>query len=828
MLFWLDSVRADAVFGWRQLMKKRVTTSAAVLSLALAIGSCVAAFRLCDALLWRPLPVAHVDRLYSVAFEAAGVDVKSSNYDSCNYPMFRAMRETARDDAELIAASYTDWADVTFGSDEEMEKAYRQFVSGWMFEVFGLQPELGRVLRDEDDRAPGEHPVAVLSHQYWTRRFGQDRNVIGRRFQMEGGAFEVVGVAPEGFTGTETGTMTDIFVPMAMKNPRTLASADNFWLRTLVVLKPGAMAALVREKLAAVHRADLEARAKRSLGLPKQRLERMFREKLLLERAPAGRSDLQRDYGRALAVLGILVALVLLIACANVANLMTARAAARGREMALRVSIGAGRARLVQLVVVESAWIAMLATALGGLLAWRAAPLVAGMIDLPGNPARFTFSADGRMLAFAAVLACCVTLLFGLAPALRASNIKPAGALRGGEDPHSRRRLMRGMIAAQAAFGFVVLLMAGLLAKTFDKLTSQPLGFSPERILNLETIATRPQPALFWEQAAERLRSSPGVESVALAGWPAMSGESSISSVSVGGAPPVEAFSDLVYVSPRWFETMRVPLIDGRDFRAADTAPSVAIVNETFARQYFNGENPVGRWFEWADSAGVRTRVQVVGLARDARSRDNLRLPIRQTAYVPFTRADKDGVALPRSRGTLVVRTASANPIAMASPLRREVPRARPELRVTNIRTQVEIVRSKMVRERLLAVLAMFFAGAALLLAGIGLYGVLDYSVFERRREIGIRMAIGARAGDIGRRVTLDTFAMVLVGSVAGLAIGMATVRSIEALLYHVKATDLGVLAIPSLGIVIVALLAALAPVMRAVRIDPITILRAE
>ena len=822
MISWLETVRADAVFGWRQLMKKKATTAAAVLSLALAIGSCVAAFRLCDALLLRPLPVADAARLQSVAFEGVGADGKTMVYDSCSYPMFVRMREAVKQQAELIAVSYADRADLTYGSDEDTEKAYRQYVSGWMFSSFGLRPELGRLLDANDDAAPGAHPVAVLSHDYWVRRFGSDRSVIGRRFRMGDDLFEIVGVAAEPFTGTETGTVTDVFLPMAMKYRRTLESSNNFWLRTLVELKPGVAPEPVRERLRAVFAAIQQERAKTLVGMPKQRLEAFFKERLLLEPASAGRSNLQRDYGRALVALAILVAMVLLIACANVANLMTARAAARGREMALRVSIGAARWRLVQMVVIESAWMAVLGTALGGILAWRAAPWIVAMIQSSDDPARLALPADWRVLGFALAMAGVVTLLFGLTPALRASSVKPSSALKGGEDPHSRRRLMRVLIAAQVAFCFIVLFVAGLFVSTFERLSKQPTGFSAERILNLETVARRPQLAAFWEQAVDHLRATPGVETAALTMWPLMSGESAVSFVSIGGAAPSEVYCDLLYVAPGWFDAMKIAMIDGRDFRAGDA--DSAVVNQAFARQYWNGENPVGRWFDRLNQAGVRSRVQIVGLVRDARSRDDLRLAIRPTAYVPFD----GGLLNPRARGTFVVRTLSANPVALASMLRREVPRARPEFRVTNIRAQSEIDVAHMFRERLLAVLALFFAGAALLLAGIGLYGVLDYSVLERRREIGIRMAIGARAGDIGLRVTLDTFAMVAAGAVAGLAIGMASVRSIEALLYQVKATDLGVLAIPSGAMIVVALIAALAPVMRAVRIDPVTILRAE
>jgi predicted permease len=539
---------------------------------------------------------------------------------------------------------------------------------------------------------------------------------------------------------------------------------------------------------------------------------------------------MQRDYRRSLTALGVLVVLVLLIACANVANLMTAQAAARAHEMALRVSIGAGRWRLVQLVLVESAWLAFLATALGAAFAWWSAPFIVGMINPPDDPARLVLPADWRVFGFALTLALGVTFLFGLAPALRASAVKPVNALKGGEDPHSRRRLMHALIALQVAFCFVVHFVAGLFVATFDRLSHQPTGFSAERILNLEAVTHPLQPPAFWDQVVEHLRAVPGVETVALTGWPLMSGESWTGSISISGAPFTDVFSDFLRVSPGLIDTMRIPFIDGSDFRANDTYPTVAIVNEAFAKQYFGGENPVGKSFETelVRFKSERVRFQIVGYVRDARSRDNLRLPIRPTAYVPFHAVNAAGALQPIGRGTFVVRTSNANPLALASILRQEVPRARPEFHVNNIRTQKEINQSRTVRERLLAMLALFFAAVALLLAGVGLYGVLDYSVLQRRREIGIRMAIGAQAGGIARLVTVDVFSMVLVGAVVGLALGMASVRYIESLIFQVKATDLGMLVIPSLAILAAALLAALPAVIHAVRIDPVAMLRAE
>jgi predicted permease len=465
---------------------------------------------------------------------------------------------------------------------------------------------------------------------------------------------------------------------------------------------------------------------------------------------------------------------------------------------------------------------------LGAVFAWWSAPLIVEMINPPAYAARLVLPADWRLLGFALALACSVTFLFGLAPALRASGVKPVSALRGGEDPRSRGRLMHALIAAQVAFCFVAHLAAGLFVATFERLSNQPTGFSSERILNLEAVTSSPQSPVLWEQVFEHLRATPGVEKVALIGWPLMSGESAVGNISVDGSPPSDVFADFVTISPGWADVMRVPLLSGRDFRSADVYPAVAIVNQSFAKQYFNGENPVGKWFDRVEPAGGRSHIQIVGLIRDARSRDRLRWAIRPTVYIPFAAVNSQGAPLPTGRGTFVLRTIAPEPLSLAASLRKEVAAARPEFRVRNARTQVELNQTDTMRERMLAMLATFFAAVALLLAGVGLYGVLDYSVLQRRREIGIRIAIGARPLHILRSVTRNSVTMIAFGGVAGVALGIAVMQYAGALLFQVKPTDPAMLALPALTIAAAALLASLPAVVRAIRVDPVRMLRAE
>ncbi|HYP08017.1 MAG TPA: ABC transporter permease, partial [Bryobacteraceae bacterium] len=556
---WIESLRADTVFGLRQLKKHRVTSAAAIVSLALAIGACTSAFRLVDALLLRPLPIAEPGRLYITQREGLTPEGQPRTAESLSYPLFRNMRATVSQEAEVIAVSRGVRTDITYGSDQQMEKAYRQYVSGWMFTSFGLHAAVGRVFTERDDTTPGGHPYAVLSHEYWQRRFAGDPSVIGRTFRMGSDLYQIVGVAEKGFTGTEPGTFVDVFVPIMM-NARAIHNRDTFWIRAFVLPASGRSVTPLRDRMDVVYRSMERDRAKGFTHLPSHVVADYPKDKIILEKASAGISAVQKDYRLSLTALGILVALVLLIACANIANLMTARAAARAREMALRVSIGAGRARLLQLVLVESAWVATLATVVGGLLAWWAAPLVVSLINPPDNPARLHLPFDWRLMGFAVTIAFCATLLFGLAPALRASGVKPASALKGGEDPHARKRLMRALICVQVAFCVVVLVIGALFVATYDRLAGTPTGYSSERLLALETVTPQPQPPIYWEQVAAHLRSVPGVESVAYSEWPVMSGEMWNQAISINGAPPSEILTFMLPVSPGWLQTMKLPL----------------------------------------------------------------------------------------------------------------------------------------------------------------------------------------------------------------------------------------------------------------------------
>jgi len=823
---WLDALSSDIRFGWRQLNKHRAVSLAAVLSLGLAIGATTAAFRLVDAVLLRPLPVADPGRLFVVSFTEHDPQNRLETRDDFDYPTYRHYTNVIGDRADLLVIGTTARQDIIVGNSEP-EKASRQFLSGNVFPSFGLRPALGRLLVPADDDAPGSHPVAVLSYDYWTRRFGRDPQAVGQSLRLGPQAYEVIGVAPRGFIGTEPGRMADVFVPATM-NVQALNSPGWSWFRLWVRPKPGVAPSEIQQLLQTAFTEEHQQRAKTLPSeTPRDSIDAYLKERIELLPAGSGASGMQTTFRRPLMILGGLVVLVLLIACANVANLLIAQAMTRGREMALRVSIGADRWRLIRLLLIESALLAVLATVVGTIFGWWAAPFIVSMLAPADDPVRMVLDPDWRALAFAIALTTVVTGLFGLAPAVRASSFTPIIALKGGSDPRGHQRLMDLLIGAQMAFCVFVLFIAALFVATFARLLNQPLGFSHDRALVIDAMAPgKPQPPESWLQIADHLRQTTGVQSAAMASWALLSENRWSGMVFVPGRPADTRPADFLETAPGFFEAMQIGMVQGRDFRPGDRAPQVdehnqpvagfGIVNEAFARVYLEGQNPVGRRVAIRPRNDVQAPVEIIGLVRDA-VYFNVRDPMRPTLYVPLG---------PRSEGSLIVRT-SGDPMMLASTLRQQLATLRPDLRI-EVGRMSGLVSRQMLRERLLATLSSFFAVVALVLACIGLYGVLNYGVVQRRREIGIRMALGARAAHVARGVTREIVRAVAAGSAVGLTGGLGFGRVVERLLFQVKAFDPIMLLIPLLGLATAAALAALPPIRRAVRIDPAQTLRAE
>jgi predicted permease len=507
-----------------------------------------------------------------------------------------------------------------------------------------------------------------------------------------------------------------------------------------------------------------------------------------------------------------------------VANLFIARAAAREREMALRVSIGAGRSRLVQQVLVESVLLASGACILGLGLAAAAAPAMVSLLSPASNPAYLDLRIDWRVLGYVALLCALTTVLFGLAPALRASTVSPSSALKAGGQKHSEGMgVFRPLVSAQVGFSFVVLFLSGLLLLTFQKLTSVDLGFSKTGIL-LFSIEAKDleagQPTrVATRQLRDHIRELSGVEAASLSSWSLFGGQRWSASIRLPGQE-TESFSPFYLgVSPGFFETMGIRLLDGRELEPRDTEPeqpTAVIVNEAFARQFFSGENPLGRSFSRLGHPGELTQ-EIVGVVADAKY-DRIREPAPPTVYVPYAGG---------SQGTLEVRT-TLDPLAMVATLREEIQRVHPAFQVTDVSLQSTLVENDMLRERLLALLSGFFAVVALVLAAVGLYGVLNYSVVRRTKEIGIRVALGARQFAVVRLVISEISLLVILGLAGGAAAGFWLAQFVAALLFEVQPSDFWSLALPLACLLAAAALAAAPPAMRAARVDPMVALRYE
>ncbi len=693
-------------------------------------------------------------------------------------------------------------------------------MSGNVFSALGLQPALGRLLGPADDVTPGGHPVVVISHDFWRGRFARDKGVIGKTFLIGERRVEIVGVAPAEFTGTEPGALTDFFIPATM-NPQALESVGWSWFRVWLTPSPGVRVEEVRALLQMQFRVDVLARAKKfPSDTPQSRIDAFLTQHLDLQAAGAGVSATQKAFRRPLWILAALATLLLLIACGNVANLLLARAMSRRTEMSLRVSIGAGRGRLLQLLLVESALLALFSCVAGALFAAWAAPVVVAMLGSTDQPIRLVLPVDRRMLVVACALTTAVTVLFGLAPALRASAVRPVGALR--DRDRSQRRLSGFLLCAQMALCVFLLFGASLFLGTFKRLLEKPLGFAPQDLMHIIVEGRTKLGSTKWEQLAATLHGTPGVESVAVAGWAPLTGNRWRSSVTIDGRSSEPNAPNWVTVSPGYFATMKTPVIEGREFRWDDrppgagprTAPGVAIVNYAFVRAYFDGQSPIGRQVI-VDGSGAG--MEIVGVVADA-VYFNVREPVHPAVFVPLSTA---------TGATVLVRTAAHTPDVPAL-LRRDLSRLDPGLVVRDVVPFEAIVTKQMIRERLLAVLSAFFAGLALVLAGIGLYGLMNYSVSRERRQIGLRLALGARPRHVVSLIIARLMAAMCIGTVVGVAGGLAFSRMVRTVLFEVDPTSPAVLIVPLVTLGAIAVLAAVAPVLDAVRIDPAETLRVE
>ena len=831
---WLRHFGQDLRYGIRMLRRSPGFTIVAVLSLALGIGANTAIFSVIDALMLRSLPVRSPREL--VMFR---VHSELKNSIRFSYPQFRKYRDRLPVFSGIVLSGEPiDRYNISVNGPDggiDPAAAWLQAVSGNYFSVLGVDAIIGRPLTPDDDRVSGGHPVAVISYAYWGRRFGHSREVVGRTLTLLGTTYTILGVMPRGFTGERIGRATDLWIPASM-GPQAIPEAPDFltnpagdWMQIVARLKPDVRIEQARAAAdLAWRQAEMDTRPLTSEGLQnlaKQRLELdPFSHGL-----PGGSRNL---FAQPLTILMTVVALVLLIACVNVASLLLARSSARQREIALRQALGASRARVVWQLLTESGLLAVSAGVLGLLVSvWVAgsAPLAMNL-GPPLGTIRLDVQPDARMLGFSAALCLLVLLLFGLVPAFGASKVALTPALKGSGNSTRHPggfRLGKSLVITQVALSLVLLVVAGLFVRTLRNLEACDPGLGRERLLLVWTrhgqtgLGRGPALATLYRTAQDRISSLPGVRSVSFSGHGLFRGGSDGSPIRVEGVTGESGKALWDYVEPRFLETLGIPLVRGRGFTDQDntpTSPLVAIINETMARHYFGDTNPIGRRFGFAPKGALW---EIVGVMKDS----NLNSPrdgYRAEFYIPHREGKNlSGIIW------LAIRTARDLP-GLPGHIQSELRNIDSDLAVFKIDTLAEEIDQSLKQERLIAALSGLFSVLAVLLTCLGLYGVMSFTTARRTNEIGIRMALGAtRAGVMGM-VLKESFMLVVAGLAIGVPATLAATQIVSARLFGVSAADPLTIASAAGLMFAVAALAGFLPARRAARVDPMVALRDE
>ena len=820
VLTWLESLVADVRYALRALRASPGFALVAILSLGLGIGANTAIFSLINALTLRTLPVSDPEELVQVTI---GQGPGSSEFTN---PLWEAIRD--RQDVFSDAFAYgADLFNLTSGG--EVRRARGNWVSGEYFSTLGVRQAVGRLLTRTDD-IRGCQPVAVLGYGFWQSELGGSAGVVGKTIALDGKPHVILGVTEPSFFGVDVGQSVQVYVPLCLRPG--LDARSTWFLHIIGRPKPGVTASRVSARVAAIAPSVFEATVPGDWGISEKA---EYRKNTLGVRSAAnGLSDVRRRYERSLTVLMGVVGVVLLIACANVANLLLARAAVRGREMAIRLAIGAARQRLVRQMLTESVLLAGVGALIGAALARWGTALLVGLLARGTDPVFLDLTMDGRVLAFTLVVAGATGLLFGLAPAWRAARVEPQASLkassRGITEGHSRFTIGKALVIGQIALSVVLVAGAGLLLGSFRKLTTLDPGFDRDGVLivsvNLRDAGySSDNYGVIHDELLARFRALPGVRAAGASELTPISGSAWNGFIKVDGFVPNRERDNLVYfnrVTPGFFAAMGTPILGGRDFDERDgpSAQKVAIVNEAMARKFYRGRSPLGQRYRDVEHDSLGPPVEIVGMVKDAKYRELREEPI-PTVYVAIQQDNARG-----PYGEYELRTAGA-PSALAPAVRRmaaEMNRAI-AIEITPLSVQLD---SSLVRDRLLATLSGVFGALALLLAAVGLYGTLSYNVARRRNEIGIRMALGAARGRVVRLVMGEVAKMVVVGVILGGAAALGSARLVRSLLYGVSASDPMAFAGAVMMLAMVGLLAAAAPAVRAARVDPMAALRDE
>jgi predicted permease len=821
----------DLQFGLRMLRKKPGFTAVAVLSLALGIGANTAIFQLVNAVRLKTLPVRDAQQLVNVRLmDQDGVrGNRQSFYPAVTNPIWEHIRDRQEGFSGVLA-----WGrnDLNLAQGGEARLAKTLWVSGDFFNVLGVQPELGRVFTASDDLRGCAAPGAVISHSFWQREYGGDRNIIGRKVTLSDKPFEIVGVTPASFFGLEVGRTFDVALPICAdaivlgKNSR-LDSGIHWWLMVTGRLKPGWTIEQATAQLQSISAPLFQETL--PPNYPPVSVNKYLASQLVAVDGNAGYSTLRENYERPLWLLLAIAGLVLLIACANLANLLLARASTREREIAVRQAVGASRARIIRQLLVETFLLTVLGTGLAIVLAQGLSRFLVSSIGTGFNSVFLDLTPDWRVLGFTAGVAALTCLLFGLTPALRATRIELSAVMkttgRGVTAGGGRLSLRRALVVVQVALSLVLVASALLFTRSLNKLLTLDAGFNQENLLvarvSFRRLNIAPERRIeFKSQLLERIKAVPGVQAAAEADTLPLTGGGRGNNVWAERKPDDKINVSFNRVGTDYFQTIQLPLRSGREFDSHDTlsSPKVAIVNETFVRQL--GETVGSRVVVERTPTEPETTYEIVGVARDAKF-EELKEELIPVMYLSSLQ-DPEPVAgrqfLIRSNLPQGEITASVN---------RALNEVSPALD-TNFEWFRTMVEGSMLRERLMATLSGFFGMLALVLATIGLYGILSYGVASRTNEIGIRIALGARTREIVMLILREALVLVAIGIVAGIPAVFVVARFASSLLFDLSPTDPVSLTLAGVVMLAIAILAAYLPARRATRIDPLVALRYE